>query len=538
MDKGQGHANDCSNPDTGTSPMLRYGLCLLMAVHLASPAAAQPRDAFSQAVAIAADTDATARFYQERQYRPLWTGADAAERRALFLTAITDAADQGLPVARYDAPALIARLKAVETSEDLARIEVAFTRAFIQYAQDLRSGVLVPARVDATIVRDVVRRDPQVEIAAFEADPAAFLRTLPPQDPEYARLVRAGRLIVDADWGSTVAGGIMRPGESGGRVVALRDRLVAMGYLGRSASAAYDDALRGAVMRFQTDHGLAPDGVAGEATLREINVGPEQRHRSIIVALERHRWMNAPRGERHIWVNLTDFSTQIVDGGEVTFSTRSVIGKATGGQYTPEFSDEMDHMVINPSWFVPRSITTAEYLPQLQRNPNAASHMKIVDASGREINRNAVNFNAYSARSFPFSMRQPPSQNNALGLVKFMFPNKWNIYLHDTPSKSLFDRPVRAFSHGCVRLADPFDFAYALLSQQSDNPEGDFQRILATGKETRVNFQPAIPVHLVYFTATAPARGMTNYRADIYGRDAAIWDALEGAGVAIGQVQG
>jgi murein L,D-transpeptidase YcbB/YkuD len=198
----------------------------------------------------------------------------------------------------------------------------------------------------------------------------------------------------------------------------------------------------------------------------------------------------------------------------------------------------MDHLVINPSWYVPRSIATKEYLPQLKRNRNAVSYLEITDSSGRPVNRGAVDFSRYTARSFPFSMRQPPSNSNALGLVKFMFPNKYNIYLHDTPAKDLFSRESRAFSHGCIRLADPFDFAYELLSRQTDDPEGYFQGVLQTGKETRVNLAEPVPVHLIYRTAFTDARGRIQYRRDVYGRDARIWDALERAGVALARRAG
>jgi L,D-transpeptidase YcbB len=250
------------------------------------------------------------------------------------------------------------------------------------------------------------------------------------------------------------------------------------------------------------------------------------------------RWIgDAPRGERHVWVNLPDFTAKIVDHGAVTFSTRAVIGKDTDGQHTPEFSDMLEYMVINPSWSVPRSITVKEYLPLLQRNPNAVGHLSVVDRNGRVVPRGAVNFAGYTARSFPFALRQAPSDRNALGKVKFMFPNPYNIYLHDTPAKDLFENEVRAYSHGCVRLGSPFDFAYALLAVQSDDPQSDFSRILNTGSETAVRLDQPIPVHLVYFTAWPGANGQMNYRRDIYARDTGIWNALRAAGVALTGVQ-
>jgi len=331
---------------------------------------------------------------------------------------------------------------------------------------------------------------------------------------------------------------LLEPGATGAGVVALRNRLIALGFLGRTNTQTYDDAIKVAVQRFQEANGLAIDGTAGPGTLAELNTSPERRLQAIIVAMERERWINRPRGERHIWVNLTDFTAKIVDNDVVTFSTRSVIGANDSNRVSPEFSDVMEYMVINPSWYVPRSIITREYLPQLQRNRNAVSQLIITDSRGRTVNRGAVNFNQFNASTFPYSMRQPPSRSNALGLVKFMFPNQYNIYLHDTPAKSLFSRETRAFSHGCIRLNDPFDFAYALLAKQVANPEDFFQSRLSTGRESRVNLDDPVPVHIVYRTAFTQADGRMQYRRDVYGRDARIWDALSREGVAVRAVRG
>lgn len=346
------------------------------------------------------------------------------------------------------------------------------------------------------------------------------------------------RLVVDGGWGPKVRASSLELGDQGNDVVALRNRLIAMGYMPRNVKSSYDADMVKAVQHFQARHGLEQDGVAGAGTLAEINVDPQTRLRAVLVALERERWLNRDRGERHILVNLADFHARIVDDGHETFRTRSVIGKNVSDRRSPEFSDVMEHMVINPSWFVPRSIATKEYLPQLQENPNAVQHLVITDVNGRRVDRGAVDFTRYSTRSFPFDMRQPPGRSNALGLVKFMFPNKHNIYLHDTPQKHLFAREVRAYSHGCIRLADPFDFAYALLAAQEDDPEAYFQRILKTGSETKVELDQPVPVHLIYRTAQTDERGSIEYRRDVYGRDAKIWEALREAGVTLPDVQG
>lgn len=498
---------------------------------------------YSRTVAAAVAEDETlAAFYAQRGYAPLWTAAGQAERRNVVLQAFSRAADHGLPVQRYDAAALAAAFRAATTEGDRARLDVRMTRSFLAYVNDLHSGVLTPSKIDKTIVRSLPRL-PEAEVLAQIENPelAEFLAGLAPTAPAYAQLMKA-RLQLQAriaagGWGPALAGPL-KPGASGDAVVALRDRLMAMGYLRRSVTRSYDAEIQKAVQQLQLAHGLEPNGVLTESTLAEINVPPEQRLQSILVAMERERWINIDRGSRHVWVNLTDFSARIIDEGKETFVTRSVVGKVAPEQRTPEFSDEIEYMVVNPSWSVPRSITTKEYLPLMKKNPNAAGHLKIVDSKGRVIDRSKINFGKYTAANFPFSMRQPPSEGNALGLVKFMFPNEWNIYLHDTPSKSLFDREVRAFSHGCIRLGQPFEFAYALLAAQEADPEGLFQKTLKTGAEQAIQLKQHVPVHLVYFTAFPGAKGQMNYRPDIYGRDALIHDALIDAGVAPGGQQG
>lgn len=520
----------------------------LSALLAATPLAAMtPADlAFRQAVAEqAAETDAVAAFYQERDFKPVWTtGADEARRQGLF-AALAAAAGHGLPADRYDAEALREQFRTVRSERERGQLEVAATRAFLAYARDVQTGFITPAKVDPGLVREVPLRDPLATLRSFAAagDPAVFLRALPPQSPEYAALRRGmldlEQVIAAGGWGPAIGGGVLEPGATGPEVIALRDRMIRMGYLARSVAPDYDGALQKAVQRFQIDHGLAPDGVAGEGTVAEINVGPEERLASVLVAMERLRWMNGlPLGKRHVWVNLPDFTARIVDDGKVTFETVTVVGMNQSDRRSPEFSDQMEFMVVNPTWNVPRSITVKEYLPMLQKNPRAAGHLKIVDRRGRVVNRNAVDFTQFTARNFPFSMSQPPSDDNALGLVKFMFPNQWNIYLHDTPSKSLFGKEVRAFSHGCIRLGDPFGFAYTLLARQTDDPKGLFEQHLHTRAENTIMLAQPVPVHLVYFTAWPDARGRIEYRRDVYGRDAGIFEAMRDAGVALGAVQG
>lgn len=500
--------------------------------------------AFRQAVAEAAASDDTiAAWYRDAGYDTLWTSADDADRRNALLTVLERVADHGLPVLRYDADALRLAYNEAETEGDRGRLEVMMTRAFLDYAHDIHSGVLVPAKVDAGIVRVVPVLDAHANLVAIATgNPLEFLRSLPPKSPAYALLMKEkialqGR-IANGGWGAKIEASAIKPDTTGEAVVQLRDRLIAEGYLAQTASQTYDTAMQSAVQEFQADHGVQPTGIANAGTIAQMNIGPEDRLKSVLVAMERARWLNIDLGDRYVWVNMPDFTAKIIDHGQVTFVSKSVIGKDEGDRRTPEFSDQIEFMVVNPTWNVPRTITTKEYLPLLQRNPNAVRQLNIIDGNGRVVPRDAINFAAYTARNFPFAMRQAPSDGNALGVVKFMFPNPYNIYLHDTPSKSLFDQERRDFSHGCIRLGSPIDFAHALLAVQTPDPVAEFARFLNTGREASVKIDKPVPVHLVYFTAYPSADGKISYWNDVYGRDARIYDALLEAGVAPQGVQG
>lgn len=517
-------------------------LVALFAFAVHSPAQGQSI-AFEQAVAEAASDDkALTEFYRARGFKPLWTSSRDRARRSALIKGLETAWVHGLPEARYDVQGLRTAFRDANNPRARGLLDVRASKVFLQYAQDVQSGALVPSRIDSAIVRQLPRRDRLAQISAFaQSNPNRFIKALPPKSGSYTRLMKAKleveKTIGAGGWGPKVAASALKPGQSGAQVVALRDRLIRMGYLKRTVSASYDAALQVAVQQFQRDHGLATDGVAAKITLAEVNKDPTERLQAILVGLERERWMNFDLGKRHIMVNIPDFHARVHENGKEVFATRVVVGKNTSDRRTPEFSDEMDHMVINPTWNVPRSIATKEYLPKFQQDPNAHSYLRLVDASGRTVARDSVDFTQMTARNFPFDIKQPPSNRNALGLVKFMFPNQYNIYLHDTPAKSLFGRESRAYSHGCVRVADPFDFAYELLSKQERNPESFFKTTLAKGSETWVYLDKPVPVHLIYQTAFAPAKGKTQYRRDVYGRDAKLWSALSKAGVVLRAVQ-
>ncbi len=513
-----------------------------------APAAAQapvavlpaPRLAFSEqemrlAQKVASDP-ALADFYGTNSLRPIFLGAEGAARRAALIQAVGQAASHGLPAARYRQGAL----RGLDgTGADSIDEELAFARVFADWSHDITGGILDPGKVESGIKREVQR--PRIgdllRDFAGSTDPAAMLAGLPSRDPHYEALRTA--LANQAKYAAPaempkVPEGLWREGASDPAIAALRLRLAAIGFAAAPTGSpiAFDAPLAQAVAGFQEAVGLPADGVAGPRTVARLNRGTGPEAEAILVALERMRWMSGhDLNARHVWVNLPEFNAHIRENGREIFATRAVIGKANQEFETPEFSETMKYLVVNPRWNVPRSITVKEYLPRLQANRNAVSHLDVVDGAGNVISRDRIDFRKYSARNFPYRMQQKPSDDNALGQVKFMFPNPWNIYLHDTPTKHLFNQSSRAYSHGCIRIGRPVDLAHELLRVQTENPEAMFSKALASGRETYLNLRPPVPVHLVYFTAFPDETGQIRRFPDIYGRDARVHAALVKAGL-------
>ena len=477
-------------------------------------------------------------FYKSQNYEGLWTarGSKARNRRIAFLKALEMAPSHGLPATRYRLDEIEAEIKRTGNATERGRLDVKISKLFLQFASDIGSGVVDPRRVDKEIARRRPIRD-QITLlnGLIKGSAIPFIAGLAPNTDEYRGLLAAKasleRTKRRGGWGPTLARRTLRPGDTGGAVVALKDRLTSLGYLRRSSGNVFNDDVVGAVIKFQAAHGLSADGVVGAGTIAMLNVGVETRIGQIIVAMERERWLNFDRGGRHVEVNLTDYSAKIIDNGKTSFSTVAVTGAAKDNRRTPEFSDEMEFMIFNPSWYVPASIATNEYLPLFQKDPNSLSHLQLLTTSFKPVDRASVDFALLDEDNWPFYLREPPSQTNALGLVKFMFPNLHNIYLHDTPQKSLFAKQTRAFSHGCVRLEDPFGFAAALLARQTTNPKAQISKALANDGEYQINLKDHVPVHIIYRTALINDVGDLEFRRDIYGRDAKVLTALKRAGV-------
>jgi L,D-transpeptidase YcbB len=492
----------------------------------------------------AADLALLARFYEERQMRPLWITDQAATGRALTLAAILAAADQdGLDPDDYGATAIAALLDATE-ADDLAELELRLSLGLIHFASDLASGRLEPSEVDPALFvypQDVDHAE-VIRAAADAGDIAEFVTRFRPAQDEYRRLqaaladfrARAGTGV----WGTLPDGPTLEPGMTGPRVALLRARLQASNdaeeaRLAAASSGApdlYDEDLKAALIRFQERHGLAPDGRVGPKTRAALNVPIDARIQQMVLNLERRRWMPDDRGARYVFVNLADFELKVVHEPKTVLDTRVVVGAPY--HRTPVFSAEMTYVEINPYWNVPSSIARNELLPKIKEDPGylAANGFELLSdwSDGAAfVDPSSVDWSRITPATFTYRLRQGPGDGNALGRIKFMFPNRFNVYLHDTPAPHLFEQAERSFSHGCIRVDQPESFGAVVLAQDGWSLER-IHAAIASGERTIVSLKAPLPVHIAYLTAWVNKDGTVHFRNDVYGHDARLADALLG----------
>ncbi len=474
-------------------------------------------------------------FYAARQFQPLWVDEHGPNEHAGDLKAIIRDAEtslrlpsplRGLPESR--------RTAAAADADGLADLELAHTGALLMLARTLRSGAVSPASVDREYALTPPPFDPTATLisASDGATLRAHLARLEPQDPTYrgleTALAEARRLAAGVTaWPRLPDGPALRPGESREMVPAVRKILSAWGDYHGSASASklYDGALVQAVRRFQARHGLEPDGVIGRQTRAALNVTPAERVRQIVINRERWRWMPRDLGDPHVLVNLAGFELQVIDSRRPPETMRVVVGQPF--RRTPVFSDEITYLEFNPTWTVPKTIFAEDLLPKIRRNPAMLEAQGItVLARGTDgayaINPNSVDWNAVAGSGSPYRLRQAPGPKNPLGRVKFMFPNDFSVYLHDTPKRELFARSQRAFSSGCIRVEKPLELAEILLAGTPDWDRSRIDAVIERGKTRTVTLTQPVPIHLVYLTAWLGTDGELQFREDLYGRDSRL----------------
>ncbi|CTQ61767.1 L,D-transpeptidase family protein [Roseibium album] len=475
-------------------------------------------------------------YYEHRVFAPVWFDQTGVKEDAhLAIAAMAGANEHALNPNNYGPLELAQQTETAKTPEEWARFDLELSRQFLRYATHLSSGRVQPNKINKALNLFPDRPEPKsfFENAEQAVDFSAFLDSLPPQSDNYARLKRRlAQYREKAEAGgftSVPDGDVLKPGMTDARIPFLRERLIEedIQIASNHSGDIYDGDLVEAVKTFQDHHGLATDGVIGKNTLARLNVPIQDKLIQMELNMERRRWMRDDLGDFYVFVNLADQNLKVVRDGKTVHTTRVVVGKPYHA--TPVFSDQLEYVEINPFWNVPYSIATKEYLPKLKQNPSALSSKKIrVFQDDSEIAPTRVAWNSYSGGNFPFRLRQDPGDGNALGRIKFMFPNEFNIYIHDTPSKSLFSRAERAYSHGCIRASNPFALADILLAD-NNSTAGHWEQIRDSGKRTVIKPRVPVEVHLTYLTAWMNKDGSTHFRKDIYDRDDVLLKALRRA---------
>lgn len=479
--------------------------------------------------------------YGARYFEPIWISRDdaghvafspAAER---IIEVFKQAELEGFRPSDYLTPAIdIANIGT--TPAELAALETAFSAATLKYAQDAYGGRLNPLDVNSTWTITPKRvNGPDLLVKLAESDrPDLILKELSPKHREFVALRQALAKFYDGtviDTATSIPDGpLLRPGMRDDRVTLLRQRLnVPEPEIPETAGTAavaditYDGVLAQAVTAFQEQLGLNADGVVGPATVAALNGGAATTKQDIIANMERWRWEPEEFGAFHVAVNIPEFRLWIMKDGEVHHTTRVVVG--TPRHQTPVFNDEIEHIVMNPYWNVPNSIAANEIKPNLLSNPGylASQNMEMLQG-GQVVNASAIDWTQTNINNF--RIRQRPGASNALGQVKFLFPNQHDVYLHDTPSKSLFSRSFRAYSHGCVRVENPMDFAGALVDQEPELTRASLEALRGPS-ERWVNVKKKIPVHLTYFTLRVDENGHIRSYGDVYGANQRMIELLK-----------
>lgn len=524
------------------------GLVLILAASAAAQgdvAALALRERIKQAVQASTDSAAPLhaaieKHYQDRSYEPMWhRDGKRTDKATVLLAALRGLTADGLEPEDYDVSA-VEKLLDGSSALDHARGEFLLTRALILAAADLSTGRVNATAIDKDMSPEQRRPDYTALLrdGAAHVDPQAFFNTLMPQGVQYPALKKA--LVEWREKARTVryttvpaVSGLIKPGATDERIAIIRKRLAEtepdVPEPGPQGANFYDDRLVAAVKRYQEQHNLSVDGVIGGKTVSSLNIPIEERVQQIIVNMDRRRWQLEIPGERFVMINAADYSMYFHDEGKIAFRSKVIVG--TPKDQTPEISSTLVTFQTNPYWTVPSSIAGEEYLPMLRRDPYALqrSNMRIFAdwSTDAELDPGSVDWASINPKAFPYRIRQEPGAGNALGYIFFGFRNKYGIYMHDTASRFLFGEGSRNFSHGCIRLQNPFDFVEAAF--KSSAMKARVSTAANAGTQASFGFSQPIGIHVTYQTVFADDAGKVQFRDDVYGRDRKVFAAMKRA---------
>jgi murein L,D-transpeptidase YcbB/YkuD len=494
--------------------------------------------------------DAIINFYRLNNFSPLWvTSGGLSDKARRILALFAKAEEHGLNPLDYLPPILgsfgddASSVKGNVIS--LSRLDIGLTAMALRYAEQIHSGRIIPKRLSGyyDLEPPALNLGGTLYELSYRPLPDLYLSSLAPPHQAYtamkAKLAEL-RAKASQDREPVPAGRRVKPGERDARVVLIRARMVELGFLSENDAMAWmlghagddpdtktyeetlDKQLSKALKAFQRGNKIKQTGSIDKATVVALNSRSDQDNiQKLAMNMERVRWLPRELGQRHVFVNQAAFELRLMDRETIRWSTKVIVGKPE--TQTAVFSDEMETVVINPYWGVPQSIIRYEMMPRLARDRRYLDRLgyEVVNSKGRIVSSRSVNWWAYG-RTIPFGVRQPPGDGNALGRIKFLFPNSHDIYMHDTPTKELFAEPVRAFSHGCVRVENPRQMAEHVLGWQRKRVDD----MIATGQNRNISLDKHIPVHLNYFTAWPDESGKVVFYPDVYNRDTRLDKAL------------
>jgi murein L,D-transpeptidase YcbB/YkuD len=476
--------------------------------------------------------------YARRDYTPVWSNPVSVRQ---LIGAIENIVTEGLNPADYNLATLSLLLEqnsktGLTNPKRSADLDLLLTDSLIRLGYHLAFGKVDPEVLDSNwnMTRYIEDLDALLtlgdSIESGQVD--ELLQSLKPQSIKYERLKTALASYRHyqqlGGWEPVPQGGSLKPGMVDSRVPALRARLIATGDLSTRDMyfTTYDDALARGVERFQRRHGLEADGMVGPKTLLELNVPVEARIDQIRANLERTRWVMHDLPDTFIMVDIAGFNVRLFRDREIIWETRAVVGQPY--RMSPIFRSTLTYLDLNPTWTVPPVVLKEDLLPELRKDPTYLEQkdMQVIDYQGDPVEIESIEWTRYSADNFPWLIRQQPGPKNALGRIKFMFPNPHSVYLHDTPSKSLFNEPERAFSSGCIRIEHPFELAELLLEGNVGWDRGSLIQAVDSLDTRSISLAEPITIILMYWTVAVDENGAVSFNRDIYQRDPPIIQGL------------
>ena len=475
--------------------------------------------------------------YWNAGFKPLWLTGNAPSERALTVLAFASKVNEdGLEPLAY-LPAGLSSFSNVTEQlstdpQDLAKFDIAMTAATLKLAREISGGQFEPNSLSRynDITPERVDAGQALKILAWSPFPEAYLKDLVPKHPSYGlmktELAKLRASNQKPAYKKIAEGKPVKAGKSDPRISLVRDRMQDLGFLSSEVEPEFaetlDAELSVALKKFQKSVKLRQTGILDLPTVKNLNRDTSQRDiQRLVYNMERVRWLPKNLGKRFVLVNQPAFEVQVMDRGDEVWHSNVIVGKPLN--QTSAFHDEIETVVFNPSWGVPQSIIVNEYLGKLRRDPGYLDRQgfKVIAPNGKVVRSSSINWAAYGSRP-PFGVQQPPGKGNALGELKFLFPNSHDIYMHDTPTKNLFAESTRTFSHGCIRVENPREFAEVLLGWDREKIDAETDSL----RSQSVALSQKIPVHITYFTAWPDSSGKMNYFNDVYERDEAMEKAL------------